>query len=147
MTSLWSCQATLDFGKESIKTIFRIFQLHLIRWEKIEGFIKVVGNIPHMIGILVVFYLPPRTSGNIHKQFRKKIYGEETSSWKGRYHYHRQGILDTIRHIYLYKGVVIVMPEDAEILLESLKRYNAIIHIRKVELTSNDRDALGVGEL
>ena len=97
-----------------------------------------------MDGTLIVFYLPPKTSKNIHNQFRKKIYGEDTSSWKGRYHYHREGILDTILHVKFYKGVVIVLPEDEPIFSKKLKEFNAIIHVRKIELTLEDRQSLGL---
>ena len=100
------------------------------------------GIYPTINGSIIVFYLPPRTSPKVHKQFRKKIYGEDTSSWKGRYQYRRKGILDTVRHVKLYKGVVIVLPEDVSILVETLTKNGAMIHMRKVELTAEDRKML-----
>ena len=95
-----------------------------------------------MNGSIIVFYLPPQTSPKVHKQFRKRIYGENTSSWKGRYQYRRKGILDTLRHVKLYKGVVIVLPEDVSILVGVLRENGAMIYTRKVELTAEDERKL-----
>jgi len=97
-----------------------------------------------MRGTIVIFHLPPKTPANVHKRFRKKVYGEATSSWGGRYHYRRQGILDTIRHVKLYKGVVILLPEDVEMFVEFVKGYDAVIHVRRVELIIEDQQLLGL---
>ncbi len=96
-----------------------------------------------MRGRIVIFHLPPKTPANVHKRFRKKVYGEATSSWGGKYQYRRQGILDTIRHVKLYTGVVILLPEDVEVFVDLLNEYNAVIHIRSVDLTAKDRQVLG----
>lgn len=102
------------------------------------------GICPTMNGTIIVFYLPARTPANVHKRFRKKIYGEDTSSWEGRYRYRRKGILDIINHVKLYKGVVIILPEDVASFLECLKEYGAVVHVREVELTTEDQQTLTV---
>jgi len=65
-----------------------------------------------MDGTLVVFTLPAGTPLDVHRRFRKRIYGEETSSFGGRYRYRRKGLLDQIPHVKLYTGVVILRKED-----------------------------------
>jgi len=97
---------------------------------------------PEEEGILVVFHLPEGTDKARHQKFRRKIYGEETSSWKGRYHYHRTGILDRIPHVRLYWGVVIVQERDAPGLIQIIKDNGGIIITRIVRLKPSDRKAL-----
>ena len=70
--------------------------------------------------------------------FAKKFYGQETSSNNGRYKYRRKGFLDNIPHIKLIRGVVIVSKKDANKVINFLNGYNTDIHIRNVELTSED---------
>ena len=93
-------------------------------------------------GILVVFHLPEGTDKARHRIFRRRIYGEETSSWKGRYQYHRTGILDKIHHVRLYWGVVIVLENDAPALIQIIKDNDGTIDTRSVRLKSSDRKAL-----
>ena len=89
-------------------------------------------------GILVVFYLPDGSTIDMHRRFRKRIYGEETSSWGGRYHYRRKGLLDEISHVYLYTGVVIVRKNEEKRLYQTLKEHGAIIQKRRVILMQSD---------
>ena len=89
-------------------------------------------------GIILVFYLPPNTPRSTHNRFMKKFYGENTSSWKGRYHYRRKGLLDKISHIKFYTGVIIVRQKDVSRILQFLRQYSAITHKRKVLLIKND---------
>jgi len=96
------------------------------------------------IGTLLVFHLLPGTPRSIHNRYMKKLYGEETSSWKGKYHYHRKGLLDEIPHQKLYTGVIIVQSKNAHRVLTFLGQYFAIIHVRKVKLTKDDCRVLGL---
>ena len=89
-------------------------------------------------GILLVFHLPSGTPRSIHNKFMKKFYGENTSSWKGRYHYRRRGLLDKIPHIKLYTGVIIVHQKNVPMILQFLRQYSTIIHKRKVMLIKDD---------
>lgn len=93
--------------------------------------------------VIVVFHLPVGTPSKVHKEFRRKIYGEATSSWKGRYHYRRKGFLDGIPHVFLYWGVVIINRQDLESLRAILDRYSAIIQVRTVIAIKGDEIILG----
>jgi len=92
-------------------------------------------------GVLVVFHLPEGTGKAKHTVFRRKIYGEETSSWKGRYRYHRTGILDKIPHVRLYWGVVIVLGDNARTLIQTIKDNGGMAYTRIVRLEPSDMKA------
>jgi hypothetical protein len=89
-------------------------------------------------GVLVVFSLPDGSTTDQHRRLRKRIYGEETSSWGGRYRYRRKGVLDEIPHVLLYTGVVIIKEEDAKRLNVALKEIEATIQRRMVRLIKSD---------
>ncbi len=91
-----------------------------------------------MDALLVVFHLPTSTPSNIHKSFRRKMYGEKTSSWGGRYQYRRQGILDTIPHVWLYWGVIIVRESDYDEIMELLSEYSALVETRILKCNRED---------
>ena len=95
-----------------------------------------------MDGVLVVFHLPAGSPPAEHRAFRRRIYGEDTSSWGGRYAYRRRGLLDGLRHVRLYWGVVIVRREDAARLLEAVRRNGGKAVTRAVRLTGVDRRLL-----
>jgi len=66
-----------------------------------------------MDGLLIAFTVPAgknKTKSNI---FAKKFYGQDSTSHKGKYKYHRHGLLDEIPYRKLIRGVVIVKTEDA----------------------------------
>lgn len=73
----------------------------------------------------------------------KRLYGQETSSHGGRYRYRRRGLLDDIPHRRLIRGVLIVRPEDAGRVVALLEEMGAEVHVRRIELTREDREALG----
>lgn len=97
-----------------------------------------------MDGTLLVFFLPPRSPLGAHRTFRRAIYGEETSSWSGRYRYRRRGLLDDLPHVLLYTGVVLVREEDGERLRRTIQRSGGTVIRRTVRLTSADARALAL---
>jgi hypothetical protein len=96
-----------------------------------------------MDAVVVVFHLPTGTPLKVHKDFRRKVYGEATSSWKGRYRYRRKGVLDGIPHVFLYWGVVIINRRDLPALRDILDHYSAIIQVRTVITIREDEIVLG----
>ena len=68
----------------------------------------------------------------------KKLYGQKTSSHKGKYHYRRKGLLDEIPAHRLIRGVIIVREEDSEQVISFLEGYDTEVNIRRVELTPED---------
>jgi hypothetical protein len=95
-----------------------------------------------MDGTLLVFTLPAGTTLDVHRRFRKRIYGEETSSWGGRYRYRRKGLLDEIPHVKLYTGVVILRKEDVRRVVKAVRENGGGCIRRKVRLIRDDRRIL-----
>jgi len=95
-----------------------------------------------MNGYIIVFKLPRKKKNAEISKFCQKFYGQDSSSWGGKYHYHRQGLLDDIPHRKLLRGVIIINTKDLETVLEFLKGYNAQIHLREVTLTDTDENIL-----
>lgn len=95
-----------------------------------------------MRGTLLVFSLPPDTPLSVHRQFRKRFYGEETSCAGGRYRYRRRGFLDDVPHVKLYTGVIIVRKESAERVRKEVLAYGAQCIEREIILTDDDKRML-----
>ncbi len=94
-----------------------------------------------MDGALVVFHLPAGSSPAAHRAFRRRIYGESTTSWGGRYQYRRRGILDDVPHVRLYWGAVLLRREDAGRFVAAVRQNHGVAVTRTVRLTEADRRA------
>jgi len=70
----------------------------------------------------------------------KQFYGQYTTTRGKRYR--RKGLLDEIPHVRLIRGVVIVSARDAGKVIKFLRKLNAEIYVRKVELTPKDKKIL-----
>jgi hypothetical protein len=87
---------------------------------------------------LLVFRLPPGTPNGEVGKFVKKLYGQATSSWEGKYTYRRSGLLDGIPHRKLLRGVVIVRQRDEAEVLGFLKEWRAKVEVRAIRPTVED---------
>ena len=96
-----------------------------------------------MDGYIIVFNLPPKRRNVEISRFCQKFYGQDTSSWGGKYRYHRHGLLDDIPYRKLSRGVILIYDDDLETVLRFLEKYNAHTHVRKVRLTEDDRKEMG----
>ncbi len=96
-----------------------------------------------MDGVLIAFRLA-RYDKDRASELVKRLYGQATSSHGGKYTYRRKGLLDDIPHRRLIRGVLIVRTEDAGRVVELLEEMGAEVHARRVELTREDCEALGV---
>jgi len=96
-----------------------------------------------MNGYIIVFSLPPKRKSVEISKFCQKFYGQDTSSWGGKYRYHRHGLLDDIPHRKLLRGVILIYEGDLEIVLKFLEKYQARIHTREVNLIEEDREEMG----
>ena len=72
----------------------------------------------------------------------QKFYGQDSTSWKGKYSYHRHGFLENIPHRKLLRGVIILRNEDTEMVIEFLKKYNLKMYVREIKLTPDDEEVL-----
>ena len=69
-----------------------------------------------------------------------RLYGPRTSSHGGTYLVWTEGLLHEIPHVRLVRGVVIGRTEDAERVVDFLEACGAEVHLRRVELTREDRE-------
>ncbi len=87
---------------------------------------------------VVVFRLPTGVPNRELGKFVKKFYGQETSSWGGKYTYRRRGLLDGIPHRKLLRGVVILRQRDLGRVLAFLREWKAEVEVRRVRPTRED---------
>lgn len=95
-----------------------------------------------MSGIIIVYKAKGKSSSS---QLSRALNGYKDYSNKGKYLYHRKGLLTKIPHIKLMRGVFIVKKEDAEKFVSLLKRYKIEYHTREVILTPRDLEKLEPG--
>lgn len=91
-----------------------------------------------MKGTLIAYRLKPPQDPNTASMLVKKLYGQDTTSHKGKYRYRRQGLLDTIPSRRLIRGVIIVRMEDEDKVVKLLEEFGAEIYVREVILTKRD---------
>jgi len=97
---------------------------------------------PGTDGYVVVFHLPPGSSRQRHREFARRVVGEATSSWGGKYRYRRKGLLDEVPHVVLNTGAVLVWADDGPWLSRALRREGGVVELRRVELTAPDHRTL-----
>ena len=93
-------------------------------------------------GAIIVFRFPHEMSATEKNRLCQLFYGQDTTTWKGRYSYHRHGLLDDIPHRRLGRSVVIIGIEDAGRVERFLRPHLNDFHIRRIILTSEDRKLL-----
>lgn len=105
----------------------------------------VMGVYTHIMkGTLIAFTVPTGKDKTRSSAFAKAFYGQDSSSHKGKYKYHRHGLLDDIPHNKLIRGVIIIQNNDIEKVIDFLKQHSALYHVRAVELTNDDCSAMGL---
>jgi len=94
-------------------------------------------------GIMILFHLA-NAKNNELARFCNQFYGYKDYSNKGKYIYERDGIISNVPHIKInpIRTALIVKEEDANTILNALESFGAVIHKRKIELTSEDIDEL-----
>jgi hypothetical protein len=94
-------------------------------------------------GILIAFRLSDYDK-NRASDLVKRLYGQETSSHGGRYRYRRTGLLEGVPHRRLIRGVIVLRVEDEKRVVRLLRELGAEVHVRRVELTAEDRNVLNL---
>ena len=74
----------------------------------------------------------------------KRRVGQRTSSHGGKYVYRRKGLLDEIPHARLIRGMILVRTKDDARVRAFLEDFGAKVQARRVELTKEDWETLGV---
>ena len=95
-----------------------------------------------MMGRIIVFRLKPPQYPNVASDLVKKLYGQATSSHKGKYRYRRKGLLDDIPSHRLIRGVIIVKKDDEERVVDFLKSFDTEVFVRNIVLTDEDKISL-----
>ena len=95
-----------------------------------------------MNGYIIVFKLPPKKKNVEVSKFCQKFYGQDTSSWGGKYRYRRHGLLDDIPYRKLSRGVILINKEDLKTILTFVEKYDARIYAREVKLIEEDRQSM-----
>ena len=94
--------------------------------------------------VVVAFHLPIGAPKGVYRDFHRAVYGEETSSWGGRYGYRRHGLLDDIPHVRVYWGLVLLRARDLPLLRKLLEAYSAEYFVREIKPLKEDLVGLGV---
>ena len=95
-----------------------------------------------MNGIMILFQFPEKTDHVTINKFMQKFYGQDSTSWKGKYRYHRHGLMEDIPYRKLLRGVIILRKDDRDKVLDFLGSYSLKCHVREVKLTSEDEEKL-----
>ena len=104
---------------------------------------KYICALLHIVtDFIVIFRLPPRKKNVELSKFCQRFYGQDTSSGKGKYRYHRHGLLDDIPHRKLLRGVIIIGSKDLKKVLTFLESYDATVYFREIKLIKEDMEIL-----
>ena len=95
-----------------------------------------------MKGKIVVFRLLKRAGHVKTNQFCRRFYGYLDRSNRGKYMYKRSGFLDSIPHVKVIRGVVIVRSEDEGKVMNFLREFGAEVYAWSVELRPEDEKVL-----
>jgi hypothetical protein len=95
-----------------------------------------------MNGIMILFQFPEKTDHGTINKFMQKFYGQDSTSWNGKYRYHRHGLMEYIPHRKLLRGVIILRKDDRDKVLDFLGIYSLTCHVREVKLTPEDEEKL-----
>lgn len=95
--------------------------------------------------VILVFHLPPGMNNTELGKFVKKFYGQETSTRNGKYRYRRKGLLDSIPHRKLLRGVIIIRKSDLDNIMKLLIQWNAVVDQRIIEPNEEDLKILREG--
>ena len=95
-----------------------------------------------MNGIMILFQFPEKTDHGTINKFMQKFYGQDSTSWNGKYRYHRHGLIEDIPHRKLLRGVIILRKDDRDKVLDFLGSYFLTCHVREVKLTPEDEEKL-----
>ena len=92
-----------------------------------------------MEGVMIAFKNSDAEPKDLVK-FCREFYGYKDHSQKGKYTYQRKGLLDEIPHIKInpIRTAILVRKEDSRKIINFLKKYNATIYVRKIELLNED---------
>ena len=86
-----------------------------------------------MDGSIIVFSLRKDLSSSEKTGFCLGFYGDDTSTWKGKYKYHRHGLLDDIPYRKIAKSVIIIRSSDLEKVKDYVRDRTEEFHVRTLK--------------
>ncbi len=95
-----------------------------------------------MNGTMILFHFPEKTAHGTINKFMQKFYGQDSTSGNGKYTYRRHGLLESIPHRKLLRGVLILRNEDTAKVINFLEQYSLTMHVREIKLTHDDEKIL-----
>ncbi|MGI0067066.1 MAG: hypothetical protein ACREB9_01370 [Thermoplasmata archaeon] len=88
--------------------------------------------------VILVLGLPPGTPQPTANRFTQKFYGQDTTTRGGNYRYRKAGLLDSVPHRRLRRGVVILRERDLTRVTRFLDEWKARYEVRVIRPTSDD---------
>lgn len=85
-----------------------------------------------MKGRIIVFRLNKKVGQVEMNKFCRQFYGYIDRSNNGQYSYRRPGFIDSIHHVKVIRGVVVVGPADAPKVVEFLEKFGAEVYVWSV---------------
>ena len=95
-----------------------------------------------MRAVILVLWFPPKTPQPTQNRFSQRFYGQDVSTWGGKYEYRRRGLLDDLPHRKLRRGVVILRKRDLEEVEMFLAGWDINHETRAITPTEEDGQAL-----
>jgi hypothetical protein len=88
--------------------------------------------------VLLLFHLPERSPATEATKLSQRLYGRTVSTWSGRYHYSRPGLLTQIPHRRIGRGALVLWKRDVEAVLALLGQVEAVVEVREVKPLDED---------
>ncbi len=82
----------------------------------------------------LITYSVGNKSTAIQNQLRMKLNGQTSTSHKGKYTFHRKGILEEIKYIRPSRGTLIIPLSESKKVIQLLKKYKAKIKIYDISI-------------
>jgi hypothetical protein len=95
-----------------------------------------------MRAVIVILGFPPKTPQPVANRFVQKFYGQDAVTRDGQYRYRKVGLLDSLPHRKLRRGVVILRAQDLPKVEQFLAEWKVEHEVRVIQPTPKDLAAL-----
>lgn len=92
--------------------------------------------------VVLIFHLSPGLPPREATKLSQRLYGRTVSTWSGRYHYRRPGVLEGVPHRRLGPGELILWKKDEAKVRALLGQVGAQIEVRTITPLEEDLRAL-----
>ena len=88
---------------------------------------------------LITYSLGDKSTA-IQNQLRMKLIGQTSTSHRGKYKFHRKGLLEEIKHIKPSRGTMIIPLNKSKKVIQLLRKYKAKIKIYDISIKKSSFD-------